>query len=222
MASIVILTSDRSKAAALHADLVSAGHACLIATDAGALEVALGRRPDLGVVDGGSFTTESDIWHWLFPAVGDRPLAVIVLVTEAAVSQWETHPGIDDMIVEPWRKPELLGRVRRLLWKANKLAPEERIVRQDLTIDDASYEVKVGARKVDLTYREYQLLKYLAINPGRVVRRETLLDKVWGMDYIGGDRTIDVHVRRLRSKLEDAEHVFIETVRNVGYRFRED
>ncbi|MBI2857252.1 MAG: winged helix-turn-helix transcriptional regulator, partial [Chloroflexi bacterium] len=97
---------------------------------------------------------------------------------------------------------------------------ETLITRGDLTIDSADYEVRLGGRRVDLTYREYQLLKYLASSPGRVLTRESLLANVWGADYYGGDRTLDVHIRRLRSKLEDASHVFIETVRNVGYKFK--
>ena len=71
-----------------------------------------------------------------------------------------------------------------------------------------------------LTFREYELLKFLAGNRGRVFTREALLNKVWGYDYYGGDRTVDVHIRRLRSKTEDSNHAFIETVRNIGYRFK--
>jgi two-component system alkaline phosphatase synthesis response regulator PhoP len=73
-----------------------------------------------------------------------------------------------------------------------------------------------------LTFREYQLLKFLASNKGKVFTREALLNKVWGWDYYGGDRTVDVHIRRLRSKIEDPTHTFIETVRNIGYRLREN
>jgi two-component system alkaline phosphatase synthesis response regulator PhoP len=73
---------------------------------------------------------------------------------------------------------------------------------------------------VEFTFREYELLRFLAANEGRVFTRDTLLDRVWGYDYYGGDRTVDVHIRRLRSKIEDAGHTFIETVRNIGYRFR--
>ena len=90
----------------------------------------------------------------------------------------------------------------------------------DLVIDQDRYEVTVAGKKVILTFKEYQLLCLLAANPGRVYTRETLLSRVWQYDYFGGTRTVDVHIRRLRSKVEDASHLFIETVRNVGYRFR--
>jgi two-component system alkaline phosphatase synthesis response regulator PhoP len=90
----------------------------------------------------------------------------------------------------------------------------------DLTIDLANYMVFVAGRQVNLTYKEYELLRFLAANADTVFTRETLLNKVWGYDFYGGARTVDVHVRRLRSKIEDRHHSFIETVRNVGYRFR--
>ena len=89
-------------------------------------------------------------------------------------------------------------------------------------IDLAKREVTVDGKLVELTFKEYELLKFLASNRGRVYTREALLNRVWGYDYYGGDRTIDVHVRRLRSKIEDSKHSFIETVRNISYRFKKD
>jgi DNA-binding response OmpR family regulator len=96
---------------------------------------------------------------------------------------------------------------------------EETIQCGDLVIDLANCEVRVGGKVVELTFKEYELLKFLAKDRGRVFTREALLHKVWGYDYFGGDRTVDVHVRRLRSKIEDSGQTFIETVRNIGYRF---
>ena len=84
------------------------------------------------------------------------------------------------------------------------------------------YEVSSRGKRVLLTFKEYQLLVLLVTNPGKVYTREELLMDVWAYDYFGGTRTVDVHIRRLRSKIEDADHSFIETVRNVGYRFRSD
>ena len=94
------------------------------------------------------------------------------------------------------------------------------IVHGELVIDCDRYEVTLSGRKVDLTYKEYELLKYLASNPGRVFSRESLLRSVWEYDYFGGTRTVDVHIRRLRSKIDDVSNHFIETQWNVGYRFR--
>ena len=82
------------------------------------------------------------------------------------------------------------------------------------------YDVMMAGRRVPLTYKEFQLLVLLASNPGRVYTREALLSQVWGYDYLGGTRTVDVHIRRVRSKIEDPDHTFVETIWNVGYRFK--
>ena len=113
-------------------------------------------------------------------------------------------------------------RINRVLRKTVKNESSEQIKCDGLTIDLATCEVTVNGKIVELTFKEYEMLKLLASNKGRVYTREALLDKIWGYDYYGGDRTVDVHVRRLRSKIEDASHTYIETVRNIGYRFIKD
>ena len=113
-----------------------------------------------------------------------------------------------------------MARVRRAIWRRAGAEGSHLLRRGDLTIDQANYKVFVGGRPVQLTFKEYELLRFLAQNHDRVCTRETLLNRVWGYDFYGGCRTVDVHIRRLRSKIEDSSHTFIETVRNVGYRFR--
>ncbi|MBI4286796.1 MAG: response regulator transcription factor [Chloroflexi bacterium] len=126
--------------------------------------------------------------------------------------------SLNDFIVEPYHPDELLSRVERLLGPA---APAGRnlIISGDLVIDLDQYTVSVAGRPVCLTFKEFQLLKFLASQPGKVFNREVLLNEVWGYDFFGGGRTVDVHVRHLRSKLEDKDHAFVRTVRNIGYRF---
>ena len=127
-----------------------------------------------------------------------------------------------DVIVVPWRLGELTLRIRRLQ-AAREPADAPGVIRAgDLVIDTNRYDVHLAGRPVLLTFKEYELLKLLAGNPGRVYNREALLEQVWGYHYFGGTRTVDVHVRRLRSKIEDATHTFIDTVWNVGYRFHAD
>ncbi|MSP78194.1 MAG: response regulator transcription factor [Dehalococcoidia bacterium] len=126
----------------------------------------------------------------------------------------------DDFILEPVRPLEIATRIRRLLGRGVELVSEHVLKIGDLAIDEEKYEVRVAGDVKLLTYKEYELLKLLASNPGRVFSREELLSKVWGYDYFGGTRTVDVHVRRLRSKIGDLNHSFIETVWNVGYRFK--
>jgi DNA-binding response OmpR family regulator len=151
----------------------------------------------------------------------ERKLPLLALVGNhvlASDNDLRTLP-CDDLIIEPYEKTELLLRIWRLAGEAAK-PPGGQIVTGDLVIDTAQAEVYLSGKPVDLTFREYELLSFLASHPGRMYSRDALLNHVWGYDYFGGDRTVDVHVRRLRSKIEDAEHSFIDTVRNMGYRFR--
>jgi DNA-binding response OmpR family regulator len=123
---------------------------------------------------------------------------------------------LSDFIVEPWPKQELAARVRRLLKR--ELGAGE-IVIDDLVIMPDSYEVTIGGQPLKLTFKEYELLKYLAENSGRVLTRTALLKQIWEYDYYGGTRTVDVHVRRLRAKLGIRYGELIKTVRQVGYKF---
>jgi DNA-binding response OmpR family regulator len=133
---------------------------------------------------------------------------------------FEPIRDVDDFVRRGSPPEDLTARVRRALWKRHRVDSRNVLVVGDLVMDLANYTVQVGGRTIDLTYKEYELLRFLSTNRDRVYSRETLLNKVWGYDFYGGARTVDVHVRRLRSKIEDRHHTFIETVRNVGYRFR--
>jgi len=125
---------------------------------------------------------------------------------------------VDDFVLYPLRPGELAARLRRLAGQPESDSPDL-LRRGALAIDLASYRVSIAGAPVELTYKEYELLRFLATQPDRVFTREALLDKVWGYDFYGGARTVDVHIRRLRSKLEVGGRTFIETVRSVGYRF---
>ena len=113
-------------------------------------------------------------------------------------------------------------RIRRILIQKGGIGSEDVIRCGDLVIDAAKCEVSLCGKPVILTFKEYQLLKFLANSKGKVFTRDILLNKVWGWDYYGGDRTVDVHIRRLRGKIEDSTHAFVETVRNIGYKLREN
>jgi DNA-binding response OmpR family regulator len=149
---------------------------------------------------------------------GDSP-PVIALIDPDRLPSFDSSLGMDDFLVATATQQELSLRVRRALWRRRGVDAKNTVRSGDLEIDLASYTVHLAGRPVDLTYKEYELLRFLATNAGRVFTRETLLNKVWGYDFYGGARTVDVHIRRLRSKIEE-RHTFIETVRNVGYRFR--
>ena len=124
-----------------------------------------------------------------------------------------------DILLIPYSKTELAMRIQMLLWRNHKVEPSRRVMAEELTIDLSTYEVTVGGRLVDLTFKEYELLRYLATHRGKVYTRRELLSRVWGEDYYGGSRTVDVHIRRIRSKIETGGKVYIQTVHGVGYRF---
>lgn len=127
--------------------------------------------------------------------------------------------GFDDFVVYPFLTEELTARIRRAIWQKSGVESDNTLRAGELHIDLSNYKAYVSGKPIDLTYKEYELLRFLATNRDKVFTREALLNRVWGYDFYGGARTVDVHVRRLRSKIEDRSHTFIETVRNVGYRF---
>ena len=127
---------------------------------------------------------------------------------------------LDDFIIGPPRIEELELRVSRLVGKLKAVRDQDSICIGDLVINTANFEVTVSGSRISLRYKEYELLLLMASNPGRVFSRDALLNQIWGYEYLGGTRTVDVHIRRLRSKIEDADHTFIETVWQVGYRFK--
>jgi DNA-binding response OmpR family regulator len=147
-------------------------------------------------------------------------IPVIALATALQVEAFEPVRDLEDFLRAGSPPEDLVARVRRAVWRHDRVDARNTLVAGDLVMDLANYTVQVGGRTVELTYKEYELLRYLATNRERVFSRETLLSNVWGYDFYGGARTVDVHVRRLRSKIEDRHRTFIETVRNVGYRFR--
>lgn len=144
---------------------------------------------------------------------------LLLVVTEGGLAAVSPDWGVTDVILETAGPAEVDARIRLALGRANSEAPSDsRILASGVVIDEASYSVKVHDKPLDLTYKEFELLRFLSTHPSRVFTREQLLSEVWGYDYFGGTRTVDVHVRRLRAKLGEMEQL-IGTVRNVGYRF---
>ncbi len=179
-------------------------------------------RVDVAVVDLERCATEPEkLCHNLkrHPSLKNCPL--VLLVTEDQLSRMDVRWGIDDYLTLPVSAKRLAQRLKFLMWKLNRVEMKNGFCCGDLAIDFERYEVNVKGKPIDLTYKEFELLKFLATHPGKVFTREALLDKVWGYDYYGGTRTVDVHVRRLRSKIEAGGCLYIETVRNVGYKFLE-
>ena len=148
-----------------------------------------------------------------------KDIPFVLLVTENDLGHLDFGWGIDDYLTLPLSGKRLAERLHFLMWKLHRVETKNGFSLGGLVIDFERYEVHVHGEPVDLTYKEFELLKFLAMHPGKVFTREALLDKVWGYDYYGGTRTVDVHIRRLRSKIETGGDTYVETVRNVGYKF---
>ena len=152
---------------------------------------------------------------------------IIAITTEGGLTAFNADWGVDDVILDTAGPAEVDARIRIAVGKhaiemvaADPHATEIRS--GDVTIDEATYTARLKGNVLDLTFKEFELLKYLAQHPGRVFTRAQLLQEIWGYDYFGGTRTVDVHIRRLRSKLGPEFEAIIGTFRNVGYRFTVD
>jgi len=218
---VFIIANESEQARKLRAELAQRGLDCLIVPhNAGTLEQIAGQHLGVMLLDTDEATTGSEAWEQAQRIRQERQIPLITLVSGEKLNGLDSN--IDDFVVKPWEPNEVTVRIKRILGKKESIDNEDIIRCGDLVIDSAKCEVSLSGKPIMLTFKEYQLLKFLASNKGKVFTRESLLNKVWGWDYYGGDRTVDVHIRRLRSKIEDPTHTFIETVRNIGYRLREN
>jgi DNA-binding response OmpR family regulator len=178
---------------------------------------------DLVLVDGRQDLAKARDLTRLLRTIGTTS-PVLLILTEGGLSVAATDWDFDDILLCTAGPAEVEARIRlaiaRLEAQQSMGDPEAHVIRSgEVTVNDVTYTAKLGGRPLDLTFKEFELLKYLAQHPGRVFSREQLLQEVWGYDYYGGTRTVDVHVRRLRAKLGPEHEQLIGTVRNVGYRF---
>ena len=148
---------------------------------------------------------------------------VLLLITGAQLVELELREDLfDDFCLSPFHPKELEARLRHLVWRTGRGTRPEIVDYAGLVLNLETYQAAFEDRQLDLTYMEYELLKFFATHPGKVFTREQLLSRVWGYEYYGGARTVDVHVRRLRAKLGPDHEALIGTVRNVGYRLVPD
>lgn len=198
-----------------------AGFAWLSADNA---DAAASRAPVAGWVGAiVALDKESDdAWAFLRAIrKGDNPVApVLLLVGGAQLADLAMRDSLyEDFCLTPFHPRELEARVRHLVWRAGETAATEVVEYSLLALNIETYQATIAGHPLDLTFMEYELLKFLAQHPGKVFTREILLSRVWGYEYYGGARTVDVHIRRLRAKLGEEHANLIETVRSVGYRF---
>ncbi|MGN8026517.1 winged helix-turn-helix transcriptional regulator [Microbacterium sp. 22242] len=218
MAQLLVLTSSPAAEPVLPA-LELLGHR-VRTIPAQPAELVTAPDADVVIVDARTDLVAAKSLCTLIRTTGLRgPL--LLVVTEGGMSAVSGEWRIDDVLLRDAGPAEIDARIRLALSREESTAEPVKVQTSGLTIDEQSYSAKLHGTPLDLTYKEFQLLHFLATHPSRVFTREQLLSEVWGYDYFGGTRTVDVHVRRLRAKLGDQEHI-IGTVRNVGYRFNVD
>jgi DNA-binding response OmpR family regulator len=222
MGTLLLLTSTTQPSAEVLPALALLPHHVRILPAEGS---ALLEAPDhdLVLVDGRKELAHArDLCRLIRTTGSDSP--VLMIVTDGGLAVVAADWGMDDVLLADAGPAEIDARIRvalgRLAAAKDAENPEAHIIRGgEVVVDEATYTAKLGRRVLDLTFKEFELLKYLVQHPGRVFTREQLLQEVWGYDYFGGTRTVDVHVRRLRAKLGADHEALIGTVRNVGYRF---
>lgn len=222
MQRILIVTESRPDGAQWQRELVAAGYpvATCEGDEKSIVRALMPRPPELYIVDGSTCgLTARELRTTLGEQLPSHETRLIWLMAAEQAAQLDPAAGVDDFILLPLRADELLARVRLLLWKTHRVDGSDLMVAGDLVIDQANYSVAVSGQPIELTFKEYELLRFLVSHRGRVFTREALLNQVWGYDYFGGTRTVDVHIRRIRAKLGPEREDVVETVRNVGYRF---
>lgn len=223
MFRVFIIGDTNDKTNMLLSDLTERGVTCSItSTDENVDEQITEHNPDLILLAVDSLSGAPMMLNLTNSIKKKKPIAAIALLSRETLDSLNPTTNVDDFILEPWDAAEAIIRAKRILRRTTLIDDSELIRCGDLVIDKATCEVSISGKLIELTFKEYELLIFLASNRGRVFTREALLDRVWGYDYFGGDRTVDVHIRRLRSKIEDAHHTFVETIRNIGYKFKKE
>jgi DNA-binding response OmpR family regulator len=224
MSALLLLTDDLAPAASVlpALDLLTHHQLRVAPAEASALiDTATSPQADVVLVDCRSDLARVRSLCQILRTTG-LSVPLILVVTEGGLAALSADWGVDDVVLNTAGPAELEARLRLAVGRLEVATQDEHpdeIRAGDLTIDEGTYTAKVRSRTIDLTFKEFELLKFLAQHPGRVFTRASLLQEVWGYDYFGGTRTVDVHVRRLRAKLGPDHEALIGTVRNVGYRF---
>ena len=230
--TILVVDDERHIVELVRFNLEKEGYRVITAQDGKeACSLASAEKPDLIILD--VMLPEMDGFEVCRviqrdSTISDVPIIMLTARTEELDKVLGLEIGADDYITKPFSPRELLARVkarlRRSAKKSPKLPDDNGVIRTDgLVIDPQRFEVSLEGEKLDLTPKEFELIRFLARSPGRVLTRDYLLENIWGYEYLGDTRTVDVHIRHLRQKIESdpANPQYIETVRGIGYKFKE-
>jgi DNA-binding response OmpR family regulator len=220
-ARVLIVGPDKSATGAVKTILADAGARTTTASDTQtAAELLYEQQPHFVALTQLPDLREISRWcHELRHEPAGRRASVLLIATPEQLAEVDFAWGIDDYLTIPWDAAKLIGRVRIMQWRREKVDAAGAVLVGGVVINLRTYEVTVRGRQVALTLKEYELLSFLARNQRQVCTREAILDAVWGADYFGGERTVDVHIRRLRAKMPEIA-AQLQTVRNVGYRLQ--
>jgi DNA-binding response OmpR family regulator len=219
LSNVLLLSNGREPAADILPSLSLLPHGVRVAP-AGAEHVATSPPPDVILVDARrDLVLARRVLLALRSSANITP--VIAIVTDGGWAAVSAEWGADDLLLHTAGPGEVEARLRLAIGRRTQSATQlpDEIRSGGLVVNESTYSARMSGRSLDLTFKEFELLKFLAQHPGRVFTRAQLLQEVWGYDYFGGTRTVDVHVRRLRAKLGAENEALIGTVRNVGYRF---
>jgi two-component system alkaline phosphatase synthesis response regulator PhoP len=222
MGRILLLGTKGEKLDQLKRAVESMGNIVVVSDFDNSAESMFTKKPDLAIMELTTRRGIAETWYQVKSDALESHTPIIVIVPEDRIRDIELLKGIQDFILYPYDPRELEIRIKLMI--ANHNPPEEGGVIKigNLAIYTTRYEVTVGGWSMVLTLKEYELLKYLATHRGRVFTREILLNEIWGYNYYGGTRTVDVHIGRLRTKIESGDYTFIKTVRGVGYMFTDE
>ena len=218
--STILIIANHIFGPRLRFDLDGLGHTVWSADRSRLMEAEISHSPDLVVLDADA--AEEDLSALCRALRGRETLRrapILAVVGHEKVRNLDFSSGIDEFLVKPYDIREMEARIRLMLWRDDRLGQKDILKVGDILINLTRYEVRVRGAPIELTLKEYELLKYLVMNRGRVFTRSDLLNQIWGYNYYGGMRTVDVHIRRVRSKLEGSGDAYIKTIRGVGYRF---
>lgn len=224
MINIAVASADRKFSRELRLQIIGFGYRPWMADpEEPLLEQLQDRGADLLLLD---FTAPPSDAEALLRQIKRNPelkhLAVVAMVDARDSVALDFSIGLEDFIVKSDSFEELETRIKFVLWRLSKVDSKDTVKAGALVMNLASYQVSVKGQKIELTYKEYELLRFLLTHRGRVFSRDALLRHVWGEEYLGGTRTVDVHIRRLRAKIGTEFDELIQTVRNVGYKFIEE
>ncbi|MGH2703939.1 MAG: winged helix-turn-helix domain-containing protein [Actinomycetota bacterium] len=218
---LLVVGGDRTRLDGLAGDLAAVGFTCRVLPIHDSDESSP-ERADIVLVDVRSWTAEAIAWCRTNRRGNLAESPLVLIVGPEQLRELASQEGLyEDFVEAPYAIGGLAARLQLVLRRVGRPA-RDTMRAGELVVSPLNYQASARGVPLELTYMEFELLKFLMSQPGRVFTRETLLSRVWGYEYFGGVRTVDVHVRRLRAKLGDDHARLIETVRGVGYRFKED